>query len=488
MNSKTESIMSSLTAKLTHIDYRKLARVHAEKFAVGLIGIFVGLILFAPLLTGKFKWYDKTPQQLSDQAQRTKEQILLNLWPDDEKQKYLNTEDLWTRLSNPTQPVLSSRSIEIAPPLYPRKKLSKEPHWMKVEKLHIVAERSLFRLQPKQYTEAFPLESDLEKQIERNEEDAIVLDQENAASEVPLRYRRRTGIGTRGSTLDALHDADSIETELADNDLRDDERGEGQATIRPFVEGRGFRYALMTGVFNIRAQRELIADALGIPETALNSRMAHFDILGFEVARKTGPGPWLKVEKHQILDINNSIDVLQEMIGFDYDPIDYSVAHPQITSPLPLRIVGEWDDNVAHPDISKFMINTPDGRALKEFLNSYLIRLDKKNATFKKLVEKKYSGFSQIQSNMSGLIGNVFSSRSNIQDLFQSMQINKGRGYPENSQIPGVSLDALRRQQIKSAVNRITAAGTLFLFPVFRLRRSTRNDLPVPGAVDLRKS
>ncbi|MCH7687626.1 MAG: hypothetical protein IH899_13250, partial [Planctomycetes bacterium] len=185
--------------------------------------------------------------------------------------------------------------------------------------------------------------------------------------------------------------------------------------------------------------------------------------------------PWLEVdEEHEILDINRSKQVLMEMAGFDFDPVGYGVTHQQITSPLPPRIVGEWGDEVVHPKISDYVDNTEEGKKLHEYFTDYLADRADQDKKLRDLYEKNTNlGFGTIQRNIQGFAGQVFGGEAGqrgIEDFsrgFQSAMGGAASATPGTQQARGTRPTASQQQRIKSAVKRITAAGTLLLFRYF---------------------
>jgi hypothetical protein len=483
------------------IDYKKLAINHAEKIIVGLIGLLVVLIVFMPLFAGKFSGYDKTPEALTKKAAETHEQILASQWPDSETIQYQGTDDLAAKIDDSLRhinPGEYDRTIEIAPPLYHKKEPRKEPDWLTVIKLLVSTGRGHFEVPSKVDPEELSPEG-----TDKNGEGVIPLANADDKSEIPAQYRRKGGSGNIGAggpmgpgaggpmgpgggpggRADRGRNSNKQASGPPEGmmaGMMDAMGGTGGGSGGAAVEGRGQRYALLRGIFNIRTQLERIADALSLSEVELNPQTTNFEILGFEVARKEGTGPWDKVEDHQILDIKRSMQVLKEMSGFDFDPVPLGVTHQQITSPLPRRIVGEWDEKeVAHPEIDDYML-TPEGKDLKEFLTDYLAGQEEKDQKLKDLSKKDTEfGFADVQPDARGLTNQVFgggSGQSSLQDFSKGFQNANGPGaggpggpgmmVPSGGTRPGRSNNS-QMQQIKSAVDSITAAGTLLLFRYF---------------------
>ena len=485
--------------KLKSLDYKKLAINHAEKAVAGLIGLLIVLILFVPLFAGKYLGYKRTSDELTSQAAETKNKILESSWPEAEIIKYQGADDLSVKivsLTSPVSPDLYGYSIEIAPPLYRKNEPRKEPDWLSVEGLLLVADRGQFEMPPKEDTEGLSSEGAEGIQTDQNGDTVIPLGQQDDQSDVPEKFRRKTGQrnagaggAVPGSTILDLGGAgygdeqnvSPLKDELGGSQTIDyggtggGGYGETSETSGPILESRGHRYTLLTGVFNIRAQRERIAKALSLSEVALSSRTAmnspamRFDLLGFEVARKEGTAPWPEVdEDRQILDINRSMDVLMGMAGFDFDPVTYSVTHQQITSPLPPRIVGEWGDDVAHPKISNYVLNTEDGKELNKYLTEYLAEQEDKNQKLRDRVAKdtRY-GFAPVQRNMQGLSKQLLGGGNNQSGIKDFAQDYLGSGNSGTQQASGGRANGKKQKQIESEVDRITAAGTLLLFRYF---------------------
>jgi hypothetical protein len=468
--------------KLKSIDYKKLALNHVEKAIAGLFALVIVLILFMPLFAGKFSGYDKTPEELTKQASDTHDDILKSEWPDDEINKYQGIADLELRISSIIKPDLPVyRSIEIAPPLYRKKEARKEPDWLKIDNLVLVSDRGQFEIPPELELEGVSPEGSNGILPDGDGGIGIPLGQQDDQNKIPAKFRRKSGSRGGGSGVGAVSGANfdlgGGEDAAGEDDMDDasddgmdgefDEDGGFGGGGGPIVEGRGYRYTLVTGVFNIRTQRDRIVEALSI----LNSQSMQLELLGFEVARIEGTGPWPEVEDHQILDINKSMQVLMEMAGFDFDPVEHAVKHQQITSPLPLRIYGEWGDEVAHPKISNYVLNTDEGKELDEYLTTYLAELQDKDNKLRDLVEKNRNfGFGSIQRNMRGLAIKVFGGRNNQsgrQSFSQGYQSAYGGGNQGSQRGRGARTSTTQQTLITSAVDRISAAGTLLLFRYF---------------------
>ena len=80
---------------------------------------------------------------------------------------------------------------------------------------------------------------------------------------------------------------------------------------------------------------------LSVIGATTSAALEHLEILDFELERQTataGEDPWSK--PWETLDIKFAQQILEEVDGFDDEPLDMSVFDTVITMPLPMRMFG----------------------------------------------------------------------------------------------------------------------------------------------------
>jgi hypothetical protein len=136
--------------------------------------------------------------------------------------------------------------------------------------------------------------------------------------------------------------------------------------------------------------------------------------------------------------------------------VQVGITDPAITMPLPMRVVGVWDEEATHPSVGQFHLNEAGKELQRQVMDTIMEKLDEA----KKLQESRRParGFSVIQRDMRRAGMALFSEYGSAEQrstLYSGMAASGDLGQykPEDLQ--------------KIVENSITAAGHLLLFRYF---------------------
>ena len=433
------------------LNFKKLLLNHAEKIVCGIIALFTVIAI------ARTSWstYDKNPNELQSKAEAARAAVLASEWPEEERQKFANTEDIREKVRDVLMPIDPSRwewPIRMSWPLYRKQEPIEEPTWLAVEDLIATPGRVLIALRPE------------ETETTSDSGDPLV---ENAAADESPKFdprfaprigggRSSTGMGEEGGL--PYGSADSY---LASNESMPPEEdyysGEmtgmdsGMAVTE--IEARGMHFVSVRGVFPVREQGQKLDDAFNGREGINGIDMLQF--LDFTMERKQavkGPDPW--AGEWQPVDLSFTMNLLDEVADFDPEVVDYGITDAVFTMPLPKRVMGYWTDEATHPRVKNYQLSQQE--IDKELLiNQRIIEAYRKDAELRQKRERFVpQGFRRIQRNMREIRQDVMTSREGATVL---QQLAQELSDPKN---PNPQRSKLLVEEIKS---RATAQGRLLL-------------------------
>lgn len=251
------------------------------------------------------------------------------------------------------------------------------------------------------------------------------------------------------------------------------------------MEPDGKLVVSVRGVWPIKDQLQKIQRALNLD--SLNAATQFLQIIDLRLERQmaiAGPDPW--AGEWQAVDIEVSKEVLKQAVDYEMDPVPASIQDATITSPLPMRLQGRWGELATHPRIRNFQLSDEE---------------IKKEEAFQKRIREQYEKMVELQGGArpvaKGFATGGFSSQSNDfrsmasglmsygnQEMFTEMGM-PGMGMPGmgGAGMPGIGGagapgmrpgmqggprgGALKPEDVKAQLLRVTAAGTYVLFRYF---------------------
>lgn len=490
--------------KAKGFDVKSLAVQHGEKIVLGVIGL---LVLLA-LVRTTWKTYDKNPKQLSEKAKETQQRIEQSVWPKDEQQKYAADDRLQVKIASMLEPIPGDvlrdpetgrlgykYSISPSFNLYPKQKLLADPEWYPVEQLIAsagriaVAKRTAFveggeegligpdgvkqpadgKSKPKPKFKvrrggAGEGEAGLGNDLMDPMADSV-----NGATpggtrrpsyvrQPPNSKRppgatpggmRRPGTPGPGGALGGVNPMGGMEPPEGAMD-------EGYAGGQYEVDGK--RFVAVRGAYPIKRQAEAYEKALNLDQGIYDPRLI-VQVYDFHLQRQMSAdggktwGEWKEVDK-QVL-----IDYFKNTVGqIEPDVVDPGVTLPELTTPLPMRLLRVWDEDATHPALTRYRLSKA-GREKQRLIEEAIA---KEVARRKQLARHASKGLADIFG------GNYVQERNeimqddnamrNVMDYVTQMESPDGVGTNGNLN------DPKRLEELKS---QITAAGDLVLFRYF---------------------
>jgi len=379
-----------------NIDYKQIALDHAEKFVVGLVGLFALYILWGTA------WFpmSQTPTELTTIVDDADHKIESSEWPDGEKDNFGTDKDLEYRVRKLFSPVDVSGYQFDNPmfwPLYPRQEPIREPEWLTAEDLVVDPARVVVRMRrrrdPNAAAQAKPAEAD-----EETEEDRVARrlfgDRSNVSS------RRRTRQRSSGRSELNVEEFGANVRRLQQEQLED------PASVPS--DSRMLRFVALRALFPFRRQVEQIQRATDAPTPKAVEHLLQFK--DFKVQRQAavrGPDPWAVEWEDVPVELASRL-LKEEIVGQDPDVVKVGVQSQVFTMPLPQRVMGFWGDEASHPRIENFRLSDDEVEQQvavhKELVERFRTELEKSEANFKK---KGRGGFSDAQFDMSQIYRKV---------------------------------------------------------------------------------
>lgn len=492
--------MKALLGKLKGGGFKNLFIQHGEKLGFGIVVLIVlGVLAFGTTWART----DKSPDAIAANIDKASAQIQNSTWPDTKRQEFalVDFSDKSQALLSPfpTQPYEFGTNMFW--PLYRKQELAKEAEYLAVEDLRADPGLAILSI-----AEAPP-----EGQLA--ESDAMSTDEREDAAEargtrtpaVPRgEFKARTpgspgapgaggldssaaipgfpgggavpGIGSAAAVpgIGALPGMGAM-PEMGGMGAM---MGEGMMG-GPAVKPRGVRFVAVRGVWPLAQQLTKVQRALNL-QTQEEARQA-LTIVDFVLERQRavpGEDPW-SGEWSQI-DVSTAMEVLQETSDYDYDPVRPEVTDTAITMPLPLRLLGYWDDYATHPLIENFKLSPAEmeqQRLLEEKLQE---QYDRYAARLRKQTGPAKGGFAGLQRDFRQMGADLFTSdfgsdaMSGLQQSMMDAQSNMmmppgmpggmGRAAPGMPTGRGAAPGGLNPKDQQALRAKLLVVGRLLLF------------------------
>ncbi len=432
--------------RLKSIDWKQFAVNHGEKFALGVVGLMVVLILFMGTRWAKYR--EKDPRKLITEVETQSAALAQATWPDDQRELYTDKYNVNIVYDN-TYSVVKADNFRYPVghpmiwPLHRRREPIQEPTWVAVQQLVQTWGRFILELPPEgqaPITDA-----------------AIAIAQADEGPMSPEDARKaqfqRTGPGGRRGMGGFEGDAGGMfpggtfpgpgfpgeEAVAGEETFPGDAEGMGGEMggfySGPQINARGVRFISVRGIFPYRDQLQKVMDARHDVTPPRDPRQL-VDIASVEIQRqraKPGPNPWSDNDDDWVtLDPKIALDLLAETMNYAPDIIDPAHHHWVMTMPLPARLVGSWTPNlVSHPDNS---IKTLTERQLelRRQLEEQLVKMKQESVED----PSGYSGFALAQRNLWGIQNEVVGNEGMFNQLRQSMT-QMYAGEDGQGQMPG---------------------------------------------------
>lgn len=438
---------------------------HVEKMAFAGIVLMVLTIWAKEYFGGAWAPERRSPTKMLDDIAAAKTKIESSVWPE-EKRKDFALVDFSERAATLHRPINTSRyelSTELFVPLNRPKEKVREPDWMIVESMIADWGHVVLSLPPKQ-------------EIEPGAEDMNPADEGSEDEDDPDNMRRDGNVrggalaGPGGIALPGVGGpaggrpkggpgvgmipggagAGALDAGIVGGGAMPG--GEGMSSGQR-AEGRW--YVAVRGVFPIRQQLEKIQKALHLAKTS--DALEHLEIMDFDLERQVavaGDDPWSKPWEKMSIEYANQ--VLNEVDGFDEEPINMDVFDTCITMPLAKRMVGMWKDHALHPRIQKYVL-TPEEQQRERALQARLLEEQEKiKAEMDKQQGGRRGGFAG-QSHDFRQMGNMML-RGPGQDVFAEMAREMRNPLTGG---PAINMSA------NDLSGKFTAVGRLLLFRYF---------------------
>src|SRR5205823_4515014 len=123
------------------------------------------------------------------------------------------------------------------------------------------------------------------------------------------------------------------------------------------TNGRGHRFIAVRGVWNLRAQVQELARAMGANPGELKTVQELVQLQNFHLERQTatGPnswGPWKEVDRDPVMELLKT-----EIAGFAPEAVADGIVDMHICMPYPERVVGDWGGLATHPGVKDFVLS-----------------------------------------------------------------------------------------------------------------------------------
>jgi hypothetical protein len=434
---------------------------HGEKLGFAVIVLAVLLIWTREYLGGAWALETRNPTQLVDEIKSKRTQIDNGRWPEEKKQEFARV-DFSERAATLLRPIDTRQyelSTELFFPLNRPKEKAREPVLLAVESLLATPGSAILEVKLRDDEDAGNVDAPL----------ADVGDAE-ADQETDPRFARRDsrggnraggnvgglqgGGGNAGVARDPAGGGGTLDMPVGGiGGPNAGIGGAGGAVSDRQAQGRFF--VAVRGVWPINQQLQQIQRALHLPTTT--AAMERLSLLDFELERQTatsGDDPWSK--EWETLDIKFAQQVLNEVSGFDDEPLEMQVFDAVITMPLPMRMFGVWQDHATHPRVKNYEA-TPEQREREKEIQARLAEeYEKVKQDLARQQRPAPRGFAG-QSNDFREMGNSMMRSGAMGDSFRQMA-NEMQGAQAGGR------GALTPDKLSAE---ITAVGNLLLFRYF---------------------
>lgn len=414
--------MKAMLGKLKGGGFKNLFIQHGEKLGFGVVVLIVlGVLAFGT----SWARTDKSPDVIAANIDKASVQIQNSTWPDTKRQEFalVDFSDKSQALLSPfpTQPFEFGTNMFW--PLYRKQELAKEAEYLAVEDLRADPGLAILSV-PDVPPEGQLAQSDASTSV------AADGPAEAASTRGPAiprgEFKARTpgspgapGAGgldgsvgavpgfPGGAAVPGLGSTAAVPGIGAMPEMGG-MMGEGMMMGGPTVKPRGVRFVAVRGVWPLAQQLTKIQRALNL-QTQEEARQA-LSINSFVLERQRavqGDDPWSG--EWEEVDISIAKEVVEES-DFDYDPVRPEVIDTVITMPLPLRLLGYWDDFATHPLIENFKLSPAEmeqQRLLEEKLQE---QYDRYAARIRKQTGPEKGGFAGLQRDFRQMGADLFTS------------------------------------------------------------------------------
>lgn len=200
----------------------------------------------------------------------------------------------------------------------------------------------------------------------------------------------------------------------------------------PTVDGKGYPFVSVRGVFEFREQITRYMDAI---HKGRQDALQYFMIVDFQLERQkliSAPDTWSDWER-----VNDQVfrDILRQSDGFDPDVVQAVVTDSAITCPLPARLTGVYYEQATHPRLEQYKLSDEELEREMEYNGLLLEKVLEQNQLPEGQIVKK--GFSDM----------VFDARQVRQGFFGLASPYALEMQMEDRGMPGVGRGAGRAAQ-----------------------------------------
>lgn len=464
--------------KLKNINFKALFIDHAEKFGLGLIGMFVLLALSST----SWSRYAGTPEELDKKAKDKRAHINspnTNPWPKEKQEgfKVVDFNDRATQLFSRIDQTKYEFATPIWHPLYRKRELAREPEFLPVEFLISSPGRAILGVKPAgigQSGSGMVGADGVETGLEAG---SAVTGSNPAAAGGGLGFKlpgAGTGAGANpGGGVAAAGGAHGGGGAAMRSPAAASSSGgaHGGGAAMPSgsemygggmgggggqVAARGVRYVAVRGVFPLRLQLDKYQAALRV--TATDAGLM-FELLDFVLERQAavaGPKPW--DGKWETVNVASAIEVLNEASDFDLDPVQTGVTDAVITMSLPNRLIEYWGEHATHPNVRDFQLKPEEMERELKLQQKLLEEYEKAQLQSEPKVKRR--GLSAGQNDIRSM-GQEMMASSNASSMMTGMMTSM------NSENAGGGGGGGRNMTLPDIKQRLTANGRLLLFRYF---------------------
>ncbi|WP_437204275.1 hypothetical protein [Planctomicrobium sp. SH664] len=405
---------------MAKIDFKQAALDHVEKVVFGIIVLVVLMGLWGT----QWKPYAGTPRQIEDAVNTGRKTLLTNKWPEEEQQQFTVTgaavprnivhERLWSSI-NPADYELSTKLVADVlggnePIREPDRNAPQDPiatagraYLQQVDPASLEIDPTALAASSTPVMQE--IDSGVAGEFRRKANQVRNLPTEGMEGEI-FRYgslqsqietSQYTNTRRRGRTASAA----------GQPGMPPGAAGMGGPGMGPYdpnnpygagpvpLIGKGYHFVSVRAIFPLRDQIRKFADAIHRP---FSEAAALFDIRDFELERQMalpGDNPW--TGPWEPVDMDVVADILQRSDGFEADVVSSAVTNSVVTMPLPMRLTGVWDADVAsHPRIQKFVLSEEEIEFELKMQREMLDELVKQNREIDAATVKR-KGFNEFQ-------------------------------------------------------------------------------------------
>jgi hypothetical protein len=408
-------------SRLKTLDYKQLGIDHGEKVVIGLIGLMMAAVLYY----SNWKGTDKSPNEITEKADKAMQQIEASPWPEKEEKAKAGLgkgDELAAKVALLLTPVSPTGfSIKpLNPPLHPDKTLISTPRWLPVQ--HLIADAGVADILmkpgvppldesfiPQKTKEKEPRSKAMRERMQKRREAAPQKKEKKEESEevIPDELKPKAGGGFGGGL--AGMGSGGMGGRRRDKGRRrgEVERAEQAPPERKVVAksvGRGYRFVAVRGIFPLRDQVSELARAMGKPTTE-KSLQSLVQVRDFKLKRQTRVnrpgaepwgGPWEDVDRESVIQmLENDVN------GYAPETVLDGLLDAHICMPYPDRVVGQWGLLSTHPDIKEFNLSDEEVEQQVAYEWKLLEKTQKDEESGKAVPDKR--GFMKITKNMRAL-------------------------------------------------------------------------------------